>query len=484
VGLAVGLSFFVVLSTLYLIKGNVKKLKRIALTLTVTIVVVVGSGITWYSLNRINSLRFRLFTWGAAMKMVTEPIYTNPAKAVVLGTGIETFNLVYPAYRRPEIFHIEGKHNTQTDHAHNEFLEILYDEGIVGLTAYLWLLLCVYFVAIKRLALKGIGGSAESEDEHYLIALIAGTIGMFAHSAMSVHIRFVSSGYILWALMGFIVVFTAPVKEGEAKKAGGHSAVKNLIILLLLFVASLNYVWAARRFKANIYHNRAIAFSKQRRWREALRYYDLVQKNHPSFIMGYYFEGNVYNDMLGQALESGDRVRIRENYEKALSTYKEVRSMYPNYVQVHFQEGMLHLKVGNVREAEKSFRKYLNIVDPVYPHTYYRLGTIEARNYNNMEKATWYMKEAVSRTRRDSDYINSVMNLANIYMMQQDFQKAEEAYLEGLNKVPGNRTMLTGLAALYENTGNNQRALDIYKELLQQAPGSAELQEKIKSLQN
>ncbi|MDA3792634.1 MAG: tetratricopeptide repeat protein [Elusimicrobia bacterium] len=484
VGLAVGLSVFVVLVTLYLLKGDPKRLKKIALSLTVTIIIVATSAITWYSVNRINSLRFRLFTWGATMKMVTEPVYTNPAKAIILGTGIETFKLVYPAYRRPEIFHIEGKHNTETDHAHNEFLEIIYDEGLVGITAYLWLLACVYFVAFKRLSLLGIGASHKSEEEHYLIALIAGTVGMFAHSAMSVHIRFVSSGYILWAFMGFIVVFTAPVGNTKENPEKGNVLIKNFLILLLLFVAAMNSIYASRRFKANIYHNRAIAYSKQRRWPEALRYYKLVQKNHPSFIMGYYFEGNVYNDKLSQAIKSNNQAMIEQNYNMAIETYKKVRSMYPNYVQVHFQEGMLHLKVGNIDEAVKSFRKYLNIVDPVYPFTYYRMGMVKARRENNLNEAMWYMKEALNRSKRDREYINSSMNLANIYILQKNYTNAEEVYKSALKKVPGNKDMLQSLTSLYERTNSIPEALNIYKEMLKRAPGSKKIEEKIKFLQN
>ena len=62
--------------------------------------------------------------------MISEPLFYKPMKALYFGHGIESFKLVYPSYRRPEIFHIEGKHNTETDHAHNEFIEIFYDEGL------------------------------------------------------------------------------------------------------------------------------------------------------------------------------------------------------------------------------------------------------------------------------------------------------------------------------------------------------------------
>jgi tetratricopeptide (TPR) repeat protein len=145
---------------------------------------------------------------------------------------------------------------------------------------------------------------------------------------------------------------------------------------------------------------------------------------------------------------------------------------------------MLHLKVGNIDEAVKSFRKYLNIVDPVYPFTYYRMGMVKARRENNLNEAMWYMKEALNRSKRDREYINSSMNLANIYILQKNYTNAEEVYKSALKKVPGNKDMLQSLTSLYERTNSIPEALNIYKEMLKRAPGSKKIEEKIKSLQN
>ena len=51
--------------------------------------------------TRMVSINFRLFTWQGTWEM----IMTQPW----LGTGVGSFPPIYPAFRRPPIFHIEGK---------------------------------------------------------------------------------------------------------------------------------------------------------------------------------------------------------------------------------------------------------------------------------------------------------------------------------------------------------------------------------------
>src|SRR5947207_11613033 len=82
------------------------------------------------SVDRLDSIRFRICTWVSTWEMA----FTHP----VLGNGIGSFRILYPGYRRPQIFYIEGKHNTETDHAEDEYCEVLQDEGIVGFGILIW----------------------------------------------------------------------------------------------------------------------------------------------------------------------------------------------------------------------------------------------------------------------------------------------------------------------------------------------------------
>src|SRR5437879_1949268 len=82
----------------------------------ITVILITLSGVLWKLQQSFASVNFRLFTWEATWEMIrTQPL---------LGTGIGSFWVIYPAFRRPPIFHIEGKHNTETDHAEDEYIEV------------------------------------------------------------------------------------------------------------------------------------------------------------------------------------------------------------------------------------------------------------------------------------------------------------------------------------------------------------------------
>jgi tetratricopeptide (TPR) repeat protein len=150
-------------------------------------------------------------------------------------------------------------------------------------------------------------------------------------------------------------------------------------------------------FKADIHHNVAIYFSKERNWDAAVGNYLIVNKLNPDFVMAKYFLGNVFNDRFNMTKiyepKWGDTDNVAlDDYERALYWYNEVRRLSPNYVQMHHQVGNLHLRraqwaqdPANHRPPEEGqhyldlalnrFRMY-QAIDPVFPPNYYRMAQI------------------------------------------------------------------------------------------------------------
>lgn len=448
--------------------------------------------------TRIVSINFRLFTWEATWDMIN----TQPW----IGSGLGAFPPLYPAFRRPAIFHIEAKHNTETDHAEDEYLEEFLDNGILGFGVFLWLVFSTLIVGFRSLgqlttslALKDGRPPPRAYD---LTGLLVSFCGMLGHNFFDVSLRFVSSGVYLGLLSGLIVNvargralyelhprFASP----GAAPAGGAPAgaepeiplwktVSEFLIwpMRLAAIGGIVYFaflldwhkyapvigfggmfgefasligplhripgggellqwwlawgvftgcmlglgWALIRlclmsenpvipalvlvclqplylfwgyFKADIHHNVAIYFSKERQWDAAVSNYLTVNKLNPDFVMAKYFLGNVFNDRFNMTKvynpNWGDTDnQPRDDYERALHWYNEVRRLSPNYVQMHHQVGNLHLRraqwamdPANHRPPEEvehfldlalnRFRLYEQI-DPVFPPNYYRMGQI------------------------------------------------------------------------------------------------------------
>ena len=145
------------------------------------------------------SYSFRINTWLSTWEMVE----THP----LVGTGVGSFKVIYPSFRRPAIFHIEGKHNTETDHAEQEHLEQWMDNGVVGMGLYLWLIVFVTVVGLRGLSAhtENLKGARPPPVAYDLLGYLTALLGMLAHNFTDVSMRFVSSGVFLGLLPGVII---------------------------------------------------------------------------------------------------------------------------------------------------------------------------------------------------------------------------------------------------------------------------------------
>ena len=152
-----------------------------------------------YAVRRPASVTFRVATWLSTWEMIeTHPLF---------GTGVGSFKVIYPAYRRPTIFHIEAKHNTETDHAEDEHLEEFMDNGLIGFGFYLWIIIFVTTVGLRGLeTLTGeLKGAKPPPVAYDLFGYLTAFLAMLIHNTTDVSMRFVSSGIFLGLLPGVIV---------------------------------------------------------------------------------------------------------------------------------------------------------------------------------------------------------------------------------------------------------------------------------------
>ncbi len=382
-GFGISSFIFAVFYAYFFLRERLKMSKPLFLALA-SVFPLTAVGVVYHFGNP-HSYNFRIATWLSTWEIVeTKPL---------IGLGVDAFMVIYPAYRRPVIFHIEGKHNTETDHAENEHLEQWMDNGLLGFGLYLWLIIFVVTVGLRGLATltEGLKGARPPPVAYDLLGYITALLGMLTHNFVDVSMRFVSSGVFLGLLPAVIINLARgqalwelhykgePEPQEEAKpsapapwllwasrallaaavaalfyvivsqfselqgplrnhQAGGGESLQWVIawavllacagfvawsylkiafagrsvLAVLVMAVSLGPVWYFWGwFRADVYHNMAIFFSKQGRWDDALSYYQRVHALNPYFIMPYYFTGNVFNDRFNMSKqyrpEWGDR---------------------------------------------------------------------------------------------------------------------------------------------------------------------------------
>lgn len=188
----------VALATMIWIAKRPWNLKKMIYGVVVLFILSLGAAVLQYSKTRLTSVSFRLFTWIGTWEM----IQTSP----LLGNGVGTFKVIYPAHRRPQIIVLEGKSNTETDHAENEYLEVWQDEGIFGFGIFLWLIVTAIVCGLAQLRwfskLRHPDGKGrrkifqiDNDPRSFeVLGFLGAFIGALIHWFVDVSIRFVSSG--------------------------------------------------------------------------------------------------------------------------------------------------------------------------------------------------------------------------------------------------------------------------------------------------
>ncbi len=194
----------------------------------------------YFALNRWQSVNFRLSTWRSTFEMAQ-------AKPLV-GTGIGSFAAVYPSYKRPEIFYMEGIHNAETRHAENYYLEQWAILGTLGFGIYL--LAFFYMLGAARRKFKQINLSAQGQERQrnfLLLAFACAAAVIYIHNFVDVSIYFVSTSYFLTLFNGALFALCLGPLESKIKPyppaaaAPGNNFIFYLFAVLcaavLLFIA-------------------------------------------------------------------------------------------------------------------------------------------------------------------------------------------------------------------------------------------------------
>lgn len=132
----------------------------------------------------------RPMIWKATLGMIT----ARP----LLGHGLGTYVVVYPAYRLPEYF-LRPKATNVTDHAHNELLEIAAEQGLIGLAATLWLWATAIGCGFRTC--RQLGGN----DRRLLWGIFGAMLIFMFHGLVDVDLRYLPNQSLLWFLMGLMV---------------------------------------------------------------------------------------------------------------------------------------------------------------------------------------------------------------------------------------------------------------------------------------
>lgn len=142
--------------------------------------------------------------------------------------------------------------------------------------------------------------------------------------------------------------------------------------------------------------------------------------------------------------------------------------------------GNLNRDVGDFSKAELAFR-YASQTQPSAFVPYANLGELYFRYTKEYQKAEEeYLKAAaIDNPNLDTIY-GELYELERFFL--KDPARAEAILIEGVNKYPKETNILAQLAFYYRDTGQTQKAIDRYEELLRTYPESTVAKQALSEL--
>ncbi len=347
----------------------------------------------------------------------------------VLGVGIGNFEFAYPKYRSmPETV---DPHDLVLDHAHNDYLELWAEVGVVGLVAFLWLLVG-FFRKVFR-----------SKEPSILSFGYAASVGSIAMNSLF------SFGFynpvplaIFWLSMGFALRLQGGTlvsqDQGDELTAIERPPLWAVFVAMLAAVVLL-YV-SVRPLVGDTYLSRGYDLLAKGQVRQAVPFLEKAARLAPARVEA---QGNLAQAYFFSGWQR-EAVAVLDRYLKH----------DPLNFRIHYHVGLYLEQMG---EWDKALRSYemARQAYPLFSSPLLRVGMIRERR-GDLEGAMGAYREAI---RLNPAFAAAVNNLATLLSAQEKLDEAIQVWEEGAKRRPDDPIIAQNLAVAYRKKSDYERAL-------------------------
>ena len=170
-----------------------------------------------------------------------------------------------------------------------------------------------------------------------------------------------------------------------------------------------------------------------------------------------------------------------EKYKAELVRLKGVLEENPMNVDGWIGVGMIKKFFNNYEGARDAweYAKYLNDDNSV---NYYNLGNLYSENLKDYQMAETNFLKALEIGRKEVSYYIAVADFyRNFYIEKRG--EAKKILENGIKEVPNDISLLSYAAEYYKKEGNKERALELYKKVLEFGPDNEMIKEEINNLE-
>lgn len=334
-----------------------------------------------------SSIKRRIAIWKFTALMIRD----HP----LLGSGIGTYK--YNTLKYQAEFFKQGENRSLYPHgfankAHNEYLQLWAEMGIVGLGIFIWLIISYFSCGLKILR--------KIKDEYkqgIIIGLMGSVVAVLIDGLLGFPLHLPATVILFWLVLA-LTIATIKIdadaeenniirkdlnKETKNEKDNDISRFKPLLYIAIILLTIFLCVAITRPFIAKVYWYYANIEIKNENWNEAIKINEKALKWDPYFGEIYYNIGKILEikELYGVALEYFEKtaryidnsglpqdfalIYLKSNQldkaaiklKQAISYQRDEKSMFPLYSEL----GNVFLQLGRYKPAEVAFKNALKI---------------------------------------------------------------------------------------------------------------------------
>jgi len=504
--LALGISLFFMFLLFILSRGKnfLKENKKPFMILFIVIIIVASLFIIPTPLNKpgtaISQIKGRISITGitnafsserrvAIWKFTGMMIKDHP----ILGLGIGNYKCNTLKYQA-EFFEKGDNRTIYTygfaENAHNEYLQLWAELGIIGLAIFLWLIIAYFIYGIRYLKRE-----KDKQRQGIMIGLMGAVTAFLMDSIFWFPLHLSAHLSLFWLFIGLTMVMSPGKNAGSVSKSKRNSMYKFkpvLYIAIILLAVFLCFT-VFRPFMANIIWFSGFKEFENKNWEKATETYEVALKWDP-YIGGLYYDmgkifllrglGNTalksfresekYRDFPGLPQNIAAIYLAKGNLDEAIDLLKKAISYQPTerkMAPLYFEMGNAYLKLKKYELAETAFKDTVVKLKKAisYQPTEERMAPLYFEMGNAYLKLKKY--ELTEIAFENAIRINS--NLLAEAELEQN--RTDEELVELKNKITSNLAAIHHkLAEVYLRQNKIEEGVAELKKVIELAPDSEE----------
>ena len=292
--------------------------------------------------GRFYSLLYRQKLWEAALGAIADRPW---------GWGLGTFSTVFPQYR----VHFD---RFFVDYAHNEFLQVGVDLGVVGIFLLTGFLFVYFRKAFSFLRSRQVNTIHKIQGA----GLLALMVSLVLASQVDFPLRIYGTSLFFAAFLALSTYFFSLAETRHvvipSSRGGGMRSQGNFFRWISVATVLVCGVYATKQFFAQIDFERGARFEKDFSWQKAEDHYEKAARLAPHYANYHEALGSLYRKESALAFNHDKKEKL---LDQAIQSYERAVELNPYQAARHYSLALLYEEKGELKKAKSELIQAISL---------------------------------------------------------------------------------------------------------------------------